>query len=181
MKHIAGLTLALGLVSITSTAAAGGLPVNSSLGSSSYSANIDSSSDPASGMVFELQAGEFHVYFSNCTLGSETEVTEHKVVSQKGREDIVQKIPGRLKMNSVVCMKALDSGADLWAWRQMIIEGKLREARKSGSLIAYDYTMAPIATWSFFNGWPSSVSLGNKDHKLVEIVVLAVEGILRDR
>jgi hypothetical protein len=41
--------------------------------------------------------------------------------------------------------------------------------------------IVPAEPFRLFYGWPSSVSLGNKDHKLVEIVVLAVEGILRDR
>jgi phage tail-like protein len=39
----------------------------------------------------------------------------------------------------------------------MVEEGKVKEARKNGSIVAYDQTLTEVARWNFENAWPSKI------------------------
>jgi len=102
--------------------------------------------------------GQITGYFSEVNgLGSESEVIEQKVVTDKGIE-VVKKIPGRLKWGDITLKRGITSNLDMWAWRQKVEEGKVGEARKNGSIVMFDQELAEKARWNFVNGWPSKIS-----------------------
>lgn len=97
-------------------------------------------------------------YFTEVSgIGSENEVAEQKVVNEKGVQ-VVLKIPGRLKWSDITLKRGLTSNTDIWKWRQMVEEGKVKEARKNGSIIMFDQSLKPVAQWDFKGAWPSKVS-----------------------
>ena len=55
-------------------------------------------------------------------IGSESEVVEHKVVDETGRE-MVLKIPGRLKFSDITLKRGITSNLDFWEWKRMVEEG----------------------------------------------------------
>jgi len=121
---------------------------------------IDTSrEDPIVGFHFALDIqGVITGYFTEVSgIGSESEIAEQKVVSEKGIQ-IVLKIPGRLKWGDITLKRGLTSSMDLWKWRKMIEDGDVKGARKNGSIIMFDQSLTPVAQWDFKNAWPSKIS-----------------------
>jgi phage tail-like protein len=106
------------------------------------------------GPYFVLEVDRVQTVFQSCSgLGSTSEVIDHRVVDQYGKE-IVQRIPGRLRWTNLVLKRGLDKSARLWDWRQQIIAGKWPEGRRNGFITATLRDGMPIRRWEFINGWP---------------------------
>ncbi len=140
-------------------------------------------SDPLISFQFAIEVGGMVTgYFTECSgIGSEHEVIEHKVV-QDGRE-IVQKIPGRLKWNDVTLKRGITDNLEIWEWRALVEQGKMKEARKNCSIIMFDRNHEPAARWDFINAWPSKVSgpevkADSNDYGIEELVIVH-EGMQR--
>lgn len=97
-------------------------------------------------------------YFTECSgLGSEHEVIEHKVVTEKGQE-VVKKIPGRLKWEDITLKRGITSSMDAWDWRKQVEDGDVEGARRDGSIIMYDQQLSEVARWNFERAWPVKIS-----------------------
>jgi phage tail-like protein len=97
-------------------------------------------------------------YFTECSgLGSEHEIIEHKVVTEKGQE-VVMKLPGRLKWENIVLKRGITSSMDIWDWRKMVEDGNVEDARRDGSIIMFDQQLKEVARWNFERAWPSKCS-----------------------
>jgi phage tail-like protein len=127
--------------------------------------------------------GKLSGYFTQVGgIGSETEVIQHKIVSDKG-ETIIQQIPGRLSWTPVTLKRGVTSSIDVWKWRQMVVEGKIDTARTNCSIVAYSQDQTEIARWNFTNAWPSKVvgpdmDSGSVDY-MVEDMTIVHEGVIR--
>jgi phage tail-like protein len=117
------------------------------------------SGDPLVGFNFEVKIeGALTGYFTECAgLGSESEVIEHKVVGQGGKE-VVRKIPGRLKWGDITLKRGITLNMDMWTWRKQIEDGMVSDARKNGSIVMNDQEGNPVATWDFQKAWPSKLT-----------------------
>jgi len=115
--------------------------------------------NPLVGFHFAIDIqGVIKGFFTECSgLGSEHEVIEHKVVTEKGQE-VVMKIPGRLKWENIVLKRGITSSMDIWDWRKQVEDGKVDGARRDGSIIMFDQTLKEIARWNFERGWPLKVT-----------------------
>ena len=115
--------------------------------------------DPLIGFHFALDLeGTITGYFTECSgIGSEHEVIEHKVVNEKGQE-VVLKIPGRLKWENMVFKRGITSSMDIWDWRKQVEDGKVDDARRNGSIIMYNQKLEAVAQWDFERAWPLKVS-----------------------
>src|SRR5436190_24095489 len=115
--------------------------------------------DPVVSFMFSLDIqGTVTGFFTECSgLGSENEVVDHKVVTETGQQ-IIQKIPGRLKWNDITLKRGVTAQMDIWAWRKMVEDGDIEGARKNGTITMYDQALTPVARWDFEKGWPSKVT-----------------------
>lgn len=140
--------------------------------------------DPLVGFHFAVEmSGKINGYFTECSgLGSEQEVIEHKVVSETGQE-VVKKIPGRLKWENITLKRGITSNMDIWTWRKMVEDGNVDSARSNGSIIMFDQTLSPVARWDFENAWPVKVTgpqpKSDSNEVGVEEMVIAHEYITR--
>jgi phage tail-like protein len=116
-------------------------------------------SDPLVGFHFALELQkQIAGYFTECGgIGSEHQVIEHKVIAEKGQE-VVFKLPGRLKWGDITLKRGVTENMDLWNWRKQIEDGKVDGARKNGSIIMYNQELKEVARWNFKNAWPSKIS-----------------------
>jgi phage tail-like protein len=141
-------------------------------------------SDPLVGFNFRLEIeGKLAGYFTEVSgIGSENEIVEHKVVDDNGHE-IVQKIPGRLKWQDVTLKRGITDKMDIWDWRKLVEEGKMKDARTNCSIIMMDRNYEDVARWDFVNAWPSKVtgpSVKSDSNEFgVEEVTLVHEGLMR--
>jgi phage tail-like protein len=115
--------------------------------------------DPLVGFHFAVEVqGVVTGFFTECNgLGSEHEVIEHNVVTEQGQE-IVMKVPGRLKWEDIVLKRGITSNMDIWDWRKMVEDGRVEEARHDGSITMFDHELNPVARWEFKRGWPLKVT-----------------------
>jgi phage tail-like protein len=116
--------------------------------------------DPVVGFHFGIDIGNGVItgYFTECSgLGSEHEVIEHKVVTEKGQE-VVLKLPGRLKWENISLKRGITDSMDIWKWRKQVEDGDVKNARKEGSIFMFDQNLEKIAQWDFTGAWPVKVS-----------------------
>src|SRR5512133_174206 len=102
--------------------------------------------DPLVGFHFSVDIqGKVTGYFTECSgLGSEHEIIEHKVVTEKGQE-VVLKIPGRLKWENITLKRGITKNMDIWDWRKQVEDGDVDNARRDGSIIMYDMHLNEVA------------------------------------
>ena len=148
---------------------------------------IDTSrEDPIVGFHFALDVqGVIKGYFTEVSgIGSETEVAEQKVVNEKGIQ-VVLKVPGRLKWGDITLKRGLTSSMDLWKWRQLVEDGKIKDARKNGSIIMFDQSLKAVAQWDFKSAWPSKITgpapKSDSNELQVEEIVIVHEYITRKK
>jgi phage tail-like protein len=115
--------------------------------------------NPLVGFHFSVEVqGVVRGFFTECSgLGSEHEVIEHKVVTEQGQE-VVMKIPGRLKWENITLKRGITSAMDIWDWRKQVEDGDVADARRDGSITMYDQELNPVARWEFQNAWPVKVT-----------------------
>jgi phage tail-like protein len=115
--------------------------------------------DPIITFSFSLEVqGAVTGYFTEIKgLGSETEIIEHKVVDETGK-DFIQKIPGRLKFTDVTLSRGITEQKDIWDWRKKVEDGDIVGARKNATITAYDQSLKPVARWDLTNAWPTKVT-----------------------
>jgi phage tail-like protein len=115
--------------------------------------------DPLVSAFFTIDfGGAVKGAFRECTgLGSENEVVESKASGDKGKF-IIKKIPGRMKWNNIVLKRGITDAMDMWEWRKLVEEGKVKEARKNGSIIMYNQLNEAVARWDFVEAWPNKLS-----------------------
>jgi phage tail-like protein len=129
-------------------------------------------------------SGVISGYFTEASgLGSENEVIETKMMSKDGRQEIVQKIPGRLKWGDITLKRGITDSMDIWNWRKDVTDGKIASSRKNGSITMYSQDGTEVARWNFENGWPSkvsgpSVNAGSNEVGVEELIIVH-EGIKR--
>jgi phage tail-like protein len=115
--------------------------------------------DPAVSTWFGIEfSGKIAGAFRECSgLGSENEIVEEKASGPKG-EQVMKKIPGRMKWGDVTLKRGMTDDMDMWKWRQLVEEGKITDARKNGAIVMFDQKGTEIARWDLINAWPSKIS-----------------------
>jgi phage tail-like protein len=96
--------------------------------------------------------------FRECTgLGSENEVVEYKASGPNG-EQVIKKVPGRLKWNNITLKRGITESMGMWDWRKYVEEGDIDNARRNGTITMYSLKGEPIARWDFTAAWPSKLT-----------------------
>ena len=140
--------------------------------------------DPLVGFNFMIDVGgKIKGYFTEVSgLGSENDVIESKVMTEKGVE-VVLKIPGRLKWGDIVLKRGITTSLDMWDWRQMVVDGDVVGERMNGSIVMFDRTGAEAARWNVTNAWPLKISgpspKSDSNEISVEELTLVHEAIVR--
>ena len=145
------------------------------------------SGDPLVSFNFGVKIGDqLSGFFTECNgLGSESEVVEHKIVGDKGKE-FIRKIPGRLKWGDITLKRGITTNTDFWTWRKQVEDGNIKDARqKSCAIIMYDQDGTSVAEWTFDYAWPSKINgpaVKTDDNSVsVEEITIVHEGIRRTK
>ncbi len=114
--------------------------------------------DPLVSAFFTVEFGDVKGAFRECTgMGSEHEVVEYKASGKQGQL-VFKNVPGREKWNKITLKRGVTDAMDMADWRELVAEGKVKEARKNGTITLYDQDGQPKATWNFVNAWPSKLT-----------------------
>jgi phage tail-like protein len=110
---------------------------------------------------------------------SDSEVTEKKRSLPNGRTDVI-KVMGNTKWGDIELKRGVDQDKTLWNWRKLVLDGKLKEARKDCTVTLLDFEGQPVVTYSIINAWPrkyTGVELkADSNEVAVEGITLAHEG-----
>jgi phage tail-like protein len=117
--------------------------------------------------------------FSEVTgLESETTVVEYRTGAEVG----TRKLPGLTKYSNIVLKRGITQDADLWNWRQSVVDGNTQ--RKNGTIVLLDDDRTEVVRWSFREGWPckwQGPALNAKNSEVaIELLEIAHEGLERD-
>lgn len=144
------------------------------------------SGDPLVSAHFLVTVDKFAVgYFLEVGgLGSETEVSEHKVVGQNN-QDLIRKIPGRSKWNDITLKRGMTANMEFYNWRKMVEQGQVADARTNMTIQMLDQTGGIVAEWTVEKAFPSKISgpsLKSDSNDIgVEELTIVHEGIERTK
>jgi len=140
---------------------------------------------PVGNYIFTLTLGgaEAAGFFAEASgFTNESHVVDHTAATAKGTP-LVQKFAGQMSWSNITLKRGVDAQAQLWAWRQTVIDGQIDANRKDGTINVCDWTGAVVVTYNFIRAWPckySSPGLNAGGNEIfVEELELAHEGFTR--
>jgi phage tail-like protein len=105
-------------------------------------------------------------------------VIEHRSNKLMG-QPVLKKLPGMVKFDDIVLSRGKVADQAFWTWIKQVQDGNISEARKSGSIVLFDYAHGEINRFNFEQGWPSKVEIGKLeagvDSVLLETVTITHE------
>jgi phage tail-like protein len=113
-------------------------------------------------------------------ISAEIQTIEYRANTAKGLP-VLKKLPGIKKYGDITLKQGKTNGTDLWKWIKQVQDGDIDGARKTGSIVLYDYKHGEVGRFNVTNMWPSKVSLGalqaQGNDVLVEECVLTHEQV----
>jgi phage tail-like protein len=132
--------------------------------------------------VLEVDGETVGMFKELSGVSMEREVITSREVLQDGKE-VLKKLPGKRQDGDLVLRRGKTEDEKLWDWMDEVNDGKMADARKTGSIVLYDYEGAEALRYNFANGWPSRVALsgmsGGTNEVLVEECTIVHEGLSR--
>lgn len=130
----------------------------------------------------------YHVDIKNVTIAQfqhveglsiQTAVIQHRENKLKALP-VMKKLPGHVNFPDIHLSRGKVIDKAFWDWIKKVQDGDVDSARTEGSIVLWDYAHKSIAgTFNFYNGWPSSVSIGSLsaegDSVLLESVTITHE------
>ncbi len=113
---------------------------------------------------------------------SEIDVIEVKEVDNKGKLTLKKQI-GATKPPTITLKRAANQSMDLWNWHKAALDGKLKDARRNGSIVQYDFEHKEVARYNFTNAWVSKVEMSGfkagDNAPSVELITIVCETFSR--
>ena len=109
-------------------------------------------SDALASYLFAIEIDSIEIaQFSEVSgLASEVDVIELKENTRDGKL-VIHKSPGAMKPPTITLKRAKNSSKALWDWHEAMLQGKVSESRKNGSVILKSYDGTEVAraltTW----------------------------------
>src|SRR2546422_4771958 len=103
----------------------------------------------------------FLVEIEGITQGGFREVTipdsaQDPVEYREGNEPpTVRKLPGLIKYGAVSLKWGITDSLDLYNWRKLVEQGKMKDARKNVTIVLIDEEGNQQSRWEFSNAWPT--------------------------
>jgi phage tail-like protein len=91
-------------------------------------------------------------------LKMEQDVIELKQNTDKGKY-MIKKLPGRFKAGEVTLTRGLTKENSFEKWIKDSRFGKMKDARKGGAIIVYDFEGEPLKRYKLENAWPKSLEI----------------------
>jgi phage tail-like protein len=109
--------------------------------------------DPFRGFKFRIQIdGISKAGFREVSgLDASTDAVDYR----EGDGDSILKLAGLKKFSNITLKRGITDDKDLWKWRTMVMDGKIKDARQNGSIILMDDEGKDVAQWDFVAAWPT--------------------------
>ena len=130
--------------------------------------------DPLRNARFKLEIqGIVQAGFSDCSgFDSSTDPVEYR----EGDEPATfRKLPGLTKYGNVTLKWGVTDSKEIWDWRKEVVDGKMKNARRNGSIIMLDEDGEEKVRWNFLNGWPTKFDPADLNAKGNEVAIDTLE------
>ena len=145
---------------------------------------MSNTADPLVGFSFALELDGVAVAMFKTVSGLESsiDVTELRQTTKEGKT-VVLKIPGQVKFGDITFGRGLTKDTVLYDWYQQVVDGKIEESRKLGSVVVYDQMLEETARWNLERCWPSALKTGSLDagggDVVIEEMTIVTENLMR--
>jgi phage tail-like protein len=113
-------------------------------------------------------------------LKMEQDVIELKENGPDGKY-VIKKLPGRWKAGECTFTRGLTEDTSFEKWIKDAQFGKMKDSRRGGSIIVFDYEGSEIKRYKFTGAWPKSLEIGTlkagDTSVLTEKLVVTYEGL----
>jgi phage tail-like protein len=115
-----------------------------------------------------IQAG-----FTEATVpDASTDVVEYRDGSEEPR---FRKLSGLNKFSNITLKWGTTDSMEMYVWRKLVMDGKLKEARRNIAVILMDAEGKPAARWEFENAWPSKYDPADLNAKGNDAAIASLE------
>jgi phage tail-like protein len=130
--------------------------------------------DPYRNFRFLLEIdGIVQAGFSECTI---PDTTSDVVDYREGNEPPwARKLPGLTKWGNFTLKWGVTDSLDLYNWRKLVEQGKMKDARRKVAIILQDEEGNPAARWQFTDAWPSKYDAPDLTAKGNDVAVETLE------
>jgi phage tail-like protein len=115
--------------------------------------------------------------------GITTEVEPVKFLESSDKEIILKQLPGTYKPATIILKRGKNQSMELWMWHEAVLNGDIVAARKSCSLVMYNFDGKPVARYHMMHAWPSKLEIGalkaGASEVLMETVTIVCEHLQR--
>ena len=126
---------------------------------------------PVFSFLVDLGLGGQAYFKSVSGLRYETEVVP---VRAGGVNDTTYNLVGATKWTNLVFKQGFTRDSKLITWRQEWIRGG-KMNRLPGTITQLDTALKPVATWTFYSGWPSKWEISEFDASKSELAIETLE------
>ncbi|MGJ7506589.1 phage tail protein [Variovorax sp. GT1P44] len=137
--------------------------------------------DPFRGFKFRVQIdGISKAGFREVSgLDAATDAVDYR----EGDGDSILKLAGLKKFSNITLKRGITDDKDLWKWRTMVMDGKIKDARKDGQIVLLDDEGNEAAEWTFTAGWPTKWTgptfNATANEVAIDTIEIAHEGLKR--
>ena len=130
--------------------------------------------DPYSNFRFLVEIdGIVQAGFSDATI---PDSTQDPIDYREGNEPpTVRKIPGLIKYGDVTLKWGITDSLELYNWRKLVEQGKMKDARRNMAIILMDEEGNPAARWEFNDVWPKKYDAPDLNAKGTDIAIETLE------
>jgi phage tail-like protein len=113
--------------------------------------------DPYRGFRFKVQIdGITKAGFREVSgLDAATDAVDYRDGDEPTR---LRKLPGLQKFSNITLIRGATDDLDLWKWRKMVMDGKIKDARKNVQIILLDDEGKEAAEWTCTAAWPTKLT-----------------------
>jgi phage tail-like protein len=103
---------------------------------------------------------------------SYTEVIEYREGSEP---QFSRKLPGLTKYTNLILKCGVTHSMELYNWRRLVEQGKIKDARRNIAVILMDEEGNPCARWEFAEAWPTKYSAPNLTAEGSDVAIETLE------
>lgn len=130
--------------------------------------------DPYKNFRFLLEIDDIvQAGFSEATI---PDSTQDPIEYREGNEPpTARKLPGLIKYGNVTLKWGITDSLDLYNWRILVEQGKMKDARRNMAIILLDEEGNSAARWEFNEAWPSKYDAPDLNAKGTDIGIETLE------
>jgi len=130
--------------------------------------------DPYRNSRFRLEIqGIVQAGFSECTgFDATTDAVDYREGTDR---PVLRKLSGLTKYGNITLKWGLTDAKEIWEWRKQVIDGKMKEARRNGSIVICDEEGNEKVRWNFVDGWPSKYDPADLNAKGNDVAIETLE------